>query len=801
MSSVSSVLFDKVGLDSVLPRSRSKRRVVSSANLQLSASPSSSSAASSSRSYASTGYGKNNSEYGGGSRGTVQELSELAVSESNESDASESGGSSSTRSDQEYRPGDTLMTAEKENFVSSGSGGAVGEPAWLREALRGERLGEAVARPQAEYDEELRRFSSVDDLAEQDQMLATKRAGSSLTELRRLTAALEEAAQPAVAARQDVAGKRAGVCVRSAQSVAQNAYLAARRERSLRLEAQAQSASVDEVLSADPFEREAYKPLVVMKEELVRDLSIGRAKEISATAAAAEEQARKEKQEKETLELEDALAAAESAQAAQLRRERRPSFEDDHTMAFGVAPTILQKGASSHAKAQALLWKRAAAAAHRELDGEKSKFNLVAEVAEAAAEAAATAAAVEAATEAEAMAERLATEESGAQAHRGDVPVTLGRAVKFAAWGARAKQRVKQRHEAEKKAEAAARVLAAAKPPTIKFVPRQGEDDGDEGLSKLQSLFGEEMEVLLVQARQADTSGEGPMGAASGDAMASTQLQSEKRRTKTTRDQTATGSPTGSSPGVHGKGRRKRHQSPPRADKQAVAAKDGSRHDEAPTSWVQMLDMVADQKSAESATLEVDEKMKNACEDAKRLSWVAGMNDATKRDLEMALGDTRVYSSDGTRGGHGAAYHHHSHYSRQDHLKSPPPKPGQWRERRKTAHARPVKPSAKPVRGGPLVASLTKGSFIDQAADTWLDATRFLVKRGLEPNLGLGLKPRASNLSYAQGLTEEERAELYIQENQPATGLAACLGERRFRGSKRADKRKALATSKKKGHR
>ena len=213
------------------------------------------------------------------------------------------------------------------------------------------------------------------------------RTGSSLTELRKAAAALAEANQPAEDARRDAWARTANRSAQSAFDVARDEYVQSRVARARRLEEESDGMTIDEKLAADPFEREAYKPLVVLKEELIREAQ--QAEEEARRGRELEEEKSRKQAEERAMEAElaDALAAATSAQEAKRRREQQIQFDETQTAAFGAAPKLLQNGTSSKARRQALLWKRAASAAAQGLATEHVKGVSPVGAAEAAAEA------------------------------------------------------------------------------------------------------------------------------------------------------------------------------------------------------------------------------------------------------------------------------------------------------------------------------------------------------------------------------------------------------------------------------
>ena len=403
-----------------------------------------------------------------------------------------------------------------------------GMPTWLRAALKGGRLGETSktrlssgairtnGRREGTLQDEARRLGRVDALVERQQNATMRRVGVSVTELRKAAVALEKAEEVGQQARQERDERRRGVACGSALKVAQSQYEAARRERAQREWARQHEPTVAEQRRMDPFEREAYAPLVRLKEEVEKEVLEMREAAEKARKEGAEQRRKDEELRVEERKLEDALSHAEAAAAARRRSTmaasgasfRASEAAGSASLGFGAVPKEAMLHGGTKGKRLAAIWKRAANKAHGDLGKEKSQLHRVAEVVEKAAEKAredAVAAAEAAEEAAEVAAEEAERARAGAQAHRGAKP-SVSRAIKLAAWGARARKRVRQRHGK----------AVAAVAPTIPFVRRWNEGDErepEEDEGRKSAIVATELELLLVRAR-GDKAGSAPPAAA-----------------------------------------------------------------------------------------------------------------------------------------------------------------------------------------------------------------------------------------------------------------------------------------------
>lgn len=747
------------------------------------------------------------------------------------------GGQSNSATEGTTPPAASLTGGDACSSSTTASLSEEEELAWLREALHGEREGtkqkansaasfaRRSGRREGAAHDDVQRYERVDALVERDQNAATVRMGTSLTELRKASAALDEAAEPAGEARRVARARRAGATALAAQLVAEKQYGAARLERARRREEEASRGSVDEQLSADPFEREAYKPLVVLREEATRTLAEAQEEGQRNQEREAGEAKRREEEAELRASLDKALAQAQEAQEMQRRRAQEVDFDEMHVAAFGAAPKALQQGASAKAKRQALLWKRAAMAASTALEGEKTKVVSLAEVAEAAAEEEherqlRLAKAVEEAEE-----EARLAEETGAVAHRGAKP-TLHRAVKFAAWGARAKQRVKARHrEQQLAAQMAVECLKPAaplKPPTIKFVPREGEPLGADASHALRADFGlagdimaEELGALLARARTAETQrleAEAAeiseveesilirkSGASFSDAKAAEADGGEGRggADGAAADTAERGSPMSFKTGGSPKSFKSKRQAWQAAAKKASGADlvAAAQREHLPSSWAQLLNEAKSESQYKAAAAasggsaaKVAQRTVEACEDAKRLAWVVGMKEGVARDVELALSDSRPHPNDSLRGGHGAKYHHHTHPSHAPQRAKGARKSTiehsdqqKWlqrivREKTREAKEKETGLGLKPIkRGGVVTQALMQGDAVDAAADVWMTAVDTIVGTGrAPPNLGLARKSMVGRVRERERemrtgkyeLNDQQKAELRHRELQ-----------------------------------
>ena len=204
------------------------------------------------------------------------------------------------------------------------------QPAWLRAALEGgdKQLGELPSARSVPSSERqglaldgvsASRLNRIDALAERAQRVTMDRVGSSLTELRKATLALQDAEKQGQHVRDEAVARRRGRAVSSAQRMAASQYEEARLVRARHL-AELAAETVDERLAADVFEREAYKPLLRLREEAFAREAEQRAKRHAAAEAELEADRRQRDVAEQDQALAQALDAAESAKSAVQRR-------------------------------------------------------------------------------------------------------------------------------------------------------------------------------------------------------------------------------------------------------------------------------------------------------------------------------------------------------------------------------------------------------------------------------------------------------------------------------------------------
>jgi hypothetical protein len=137
--------------------------------------------------------------------------------------------------------------------------------------LSARRLSEPTS---AAQDEET--FNRADAKAARMQSGIMSRAGQTYTDLRKASARLQEAEAEARAPRDAAFAKRRSLSVAATRRLAQEQYDQARAQRAEWL-TERDAMSVDEELATNPFEREAYQPLVRLKQEAERRAKEGAA--------------------------------------------------------------------------------------------------------------------------------------------------------------------------------------------------------------------------------------------------------------------------------------------------------------------------------------------------------------------------------------------------------------------------------------------------------------------------------------------------------------------------------------------